>query len=84
MAIGEVLGEAWALYKRFLKQFFLTAFVVFAVLDLLSALANSAAGNDTNLRKPGFLAPSIAVDRIPDRGDPMGLLGILVSGNRSG
>lgn len=45
MAIGEVLGEAWALYKRFLKQFFLTAFVVFVVLDLLSALASSAAGN---------------------------------------
>jgi hypothetical protein len=45
MNIGDVLGEAWALYKRFLKQFFLTAFVVFAVLDLLSALANSAAGN---------------------------------------
>ena len=45
MAIGDVLGEAWALYKRFLKQFFLTAFVVFAVLDLLSALARSAASN---------------------------------------
>jgi hypothetical protein len=41
--IGGVLGEAWALYKRFLWQFFLTAFVVFAVLDLLSALAASAA-----------------------------------------
>lgn len=45
MAIGEVLSEAWTLYKRFFKQFFLTAFVVFAVLDLLSALATSAAGN---------------------------------------
>lgn len=45
MAIGEVLGEAWVLYRRFLKQFFLTALVVFAVLDLLSALANSAAGD---------------------------------------
>jgi hypothetical protein len=45
MSIGEVLGEAWALYKRFLKQFFLTALVVFAVLDLLSALADSAAGD---------------------------------------
>jgi hypothetical protein len=47
MAIGEVLGEAWALYKRFLKQFFLTAFVVFVVLDLLSALASAAAGDST-------------------------------------
>ena len=45
MDIGGVLGEAWALYKRFLWQFFLTALVVFAVLDLLSALAASAAGD---------------------------------------
>jgi hypothetical protein len=48
MAIGEVLNEAWALYKRFLKQFFLTAFVVFVVLDLLSAVANAAAGDSTS------------------------------------
>ena len=47
MSIGDVLSEAWALYKRFLKQFFLTALVVFAALDLLSALANSAKGNGT-------------------------------------
>jgi hypothetical protein len=47
MAVGEVLGEAWALYKRFLKQFFLTALVVFAVLDLLSALADSAEGDSS-------------------------------------
>ena len=45
MQIGAVLGEAWSLYKRFLKEFFLTAFVVFLVLDLLSALANSASGD---------------------------------------
>jgi hypothetical protein len=43
--IGEVLGEAWNLYKRFLWQFFATALVVFAVLDLLSALADQAAGD---------------------------------------
>jgi hypothetical protein len=43
--IGGVLGEAWELYKKFLWQFFLTAFVVFVVLDLLSALANEAAGD---------------------------------------
>ena len=40
-----MLGEAWSLYKRFFWQFFLTAFVVFAVLDLLSALADAAAGD---------------------------------------
>jgi hypothetical protein len=43
--IGEVLSEAWNLYKRFLWQFFLTALVVFAVLDLLGALASEAAGD---------------------------------------
>lgn len=47
MQIGDVLGEAWALYRRFLWPFFLTAFVVFAVLDLLSALAASASGDST-------------------------------------
>ncbi len=45
MDIGGVLGQAWELYKRFLWQFFLTALVVFAVLDLLSALAGAAAGD---------------------------------------
>jgi len=43
--IGDVLSEAWALYRRFLWQFFLTALVVFAVLDLLGALAATAAGD---------------------------------------
>jgi hypothetical protein len=43
--IGSVLGEAWSLYKRFFWQFFLTAFIVYAVLDLLSALADAAAGD---------------------------------------
>src|SRR5215208_18069 len=45
MDVGDVLSEAWNLYKRFLWQFFLTAFVVFVVLDLLSALAASASGD---------------------------------------
>lgn len=49
MQIGEVLGETWDLYKRFFLRFFLTALVVFVVLDLLAGLA-AAAGND------GFLA----------------------------
>jgi hypothetical protein len=46
--ISGVLGEAWALYKRFLKEFVLTAVVVFAVLDLLSALADRASGSSTS------------------------------------
>ena len=45
MDIGSVLSEAWGLYKRFLWQFFLTALVVFAILDLFSALADGAAGD---------------------------------------
>jgi hypothetical protein len=45
--IGEVLSEAWELYKRHLKPFVLTALVVFVVLDLLSAIASVAAGDST-------------------------------------
>jgi hypothetical protein len=45
LAIGDVLGEAWNLYTKFLGRFFMTALVVFAVLDLLSALAAKAAGD---------------------------------------
>jgi hypothetical protein len=41
--IGNVLGEAWNLYKTHLGRFFLTAVVVYAVLDLFSALADAAA-----------------------------------------
>jgi hypothetical protein len=47
MRIGEVLREAWELYTRFLAQFFVTAVVIFAVMDLLSALADSAAGDSS-------------------------------------
>ncbi len=43
MDIGSVLSEAWSLYTRFLLRFFLTAFAVFLVLDLFSALADVAA-----------------------------------------
>jgi hypothetical protein len=45
MEIGGVLSEAWGLYRRFIRQFFLTALVVFAVLDLLSALAGQASSD---------------------------------------
>jgi hypothetical protein len=41
--ISSVLSEAWTLYTRFLGRFFLTAVVVFAVLDLLSALVDRVA-----------------------------------------
>lgn len=45
MTVGGVLSEAWSLYKRFLGRFFLTALVVFAILDLLSGLADQASGD---------------------------------------
>jgi hypothetical protein len=45
LAIGDVLGEAWNLYTRFLGRFFMTALIVFAVLDLISALASEAFGD---------------------------------------
>jgi hypothetical protein len=45
VTVGGVLSEAWILYRRFFGRFFLTAFVLFAILDLLSALADRAASN---------------------------------------
>jgi hypothetical protein len=45
VSVGGVLGEAWRLYKRFIGRFFLTALVLFAALDLLSALADQAASD---------------------------------------
>ena len=45
MDVGGVLGEAWSLYKRFLGRFFMTALIVYAVLDLFSALVDRAAGD---------------------------------------
>jgi hypothetical protein len=45
VTIGGVLGEAWSLYKRFLGRFFLTALAVYAILDLFSGIAASAASD---------------------------------------
>jgi hypothetical protein len=47
MTVGGVLSEAWELYKRFFGRFFLTAVIVFAVLDLITALIEQAAGDGT-------------------------------------
>jgi hypothetical protein len=43
--VNAVLSEAWTLYTRFFARFVLTAAVVFAVLDLVGAIA-AAAGDD--------------------------------------
>jgi hypothetical protein len=45
VTIGGTLSEAWNLYKRFLGRFFLTALIVYAILDLFSGIAASAAGD---------------------------------------
>jgi hypothetical protein len=45
MNVSAVLGEAWDLYKRFFGRFVTTAAIVFVVLDLLSAIADRAAGS---------------------------------------
>jgi hypothetical protein len=42
MTVGDVLGEAWDLYKRFFWRFVLTAAVVYVVLDLVSAIVDRA------------------------------------------
>jgi len=48
MTVGGVLGESWETYKRFFRQFVLTAFIVYVVLDLLSALVSEASTDDTS------------------------------------
>jgi hypothetical protein len=45
--IGNVLSEAWSLYTKHIGRFFLTALVVYIVLDLLSAVVDAAAGEST-------------------------------------
>ena len=61
MDIGGVLGEAWNLQKRFFKEFFLTALVVFAALDLLSALIADAVSNGASAGVWGLVALVIGV-----------------------
>lgn len=45
MSVSAVLGEAFDLYKRFFGRFVATAAIVFVVLDLMSAIADRAAGS---------------------------------------
>jgi len=55
MSIGGVLSEAWSVYQRFLGRFFMTALIVFVALDLLSALADRAAGDNAGANVFWFL-----------------------------
>src|SRR6476646_11014642 len=50
MTVGGVLSESLELYNRFFGRFFLTAVIVFAVLDLLSALIEQASSDSTGSR----------------------------------
>jgi hypothetical protein len=45
VSVSDVLGEAFDLYKRFFWRFVSTAAIVFVVLDLASAFADTAAGD---------------------------------------
>ena len=45
MTVGGVLDQSFALYQRFFWRFVATAAVVFAVLDLLSALGATVSGD---------------------------------------
>jgi hypothetical protein len=46
MSVGDVLQEAWHLYRRFFWRFVLTAAVVYVVLDLVSAIVDRAASGE--------------------------------------
>jgi tetrahydromethanopterin S-methyltransferase subunit F len=45
VSLSNVLRDTWSLYTRFFLRLVLTAAAVFAVLELLSTLASSAAGS---------------------------------------
>src|SRR6266576_3504305 len=64
MEIGGVLGEAWSLYKRFLGRFFITAFIVFAVLetvnDVRDGRADRSVGETYSAVRPRLAAATVA------------------------
>ena len=43
MSVGEILGGSWNLYTKFFVRFFVVAIIVFAVVELIYALALTAA-----------------------------------------
>ena len=45
MSVGEVLGEAFELYKRYFVRFVGTAAIMYIILDLISALTDRAANS---------------------------------------
>ena len=43
MSVGEILGRSWSLYTKFFVRFFVMAIIVFAVVELIYALALTVA-----------------------------------------
>jgi hypothetical protein len=61
MTVGGVLNEAFDLYKRFFKQFFLVAAAVFVLLDLLTAIAADANSDQASVGGAFWSVVSIVV-----------------------
>lgn len=59
MTVGEILGEAWGLYTKFFRRFFIIAAVVYLVVNLVSALVATAFGHGAGVTI--LLAPISAV-----------------------
>jgi len=49
VTVGEILGEAWGLYTKFFKRFFVIAAVVYLVVNLLNALVATAFGHGAGI-----------------------------------
>ena len=49
MTVGAILGEAWGLYTRFFKRFFVIAAIVYLVVNLLNALVATAFGHSAGI-----------------------------------
>jgi hypothetical protein len=49
VTVGAILGEAWGLYTRFFKRFFVIAAIVYLVVNLLNALVATAFGHSAGI-----------------------------------
>jgi len=49
VTVGEILREAWGLYTKFFKRFFVIAAVVYLVVNLLNALVATAFGHGAGI-----------------------------------
>jgi hypothetical protein len=49
VTVGGVLGEAWHLYTKFFKRFFVVAAIVFLIINLIGALLGAIAGTGSDV-----------------------------------